>query len=132
MSKLTPKASKILLKVANLIEINPKFYNQDDYSDIDFENNACETTCCVAGWVDYVVNGPKMHMVHTDGWFNFHDEGKLALSLTDDMADELFNDTRHLPIEWKEKLIAAEKAKDQRKYARTGASMIRHFVKKYS
>lgn len=63
MANLSKETIKRIRTVVQAILAQPKFYNQDRWID-DLgkdKNGVCNTTCCFAGWADYVFNGAKEH-----------------------------------------------------------------------
>lgn len=142
---LSPRSKEILLEVADLIEANPDYYNQNDY--VKMLKNApattCGTVCCVAGWIDYAVNGPKIHMEHVKKFkrhqFHFGIAANKLLELESYETDSLFGPDSCAPAPWDEMLAIyrslatskdpIEAARYRTLYAQTGAEMVRDFVR---
>lgn len=74
---LSRKSINRLRAVKEAILTNPEFYNQQQFVDpepvipVD-----CGTTCCIAGWADFLYNPAKAHLSRAKTWIGFlNDDG---------------------------------------------------------
>lgn len=126
LSKETVKKLRIVEKA---ILAQPQFYEQGAWVS---EISSCGTTCCIAGWVDFIFNGKKVHEERAkrlkeaflfeaeDEWTSVAREG-LGL----DGGWRLFADS----IEWPEPFCNGyEDAKTPKQRAKVAAARIEHFI----
>ena len=114
MSELSKETIKKLKAVKAAILANPKFYNQGQWIE---SVTPCGTTCCIAGWADFVVNGSAAHnrrakAIRNDSskWMRIARE---ALGITEDQVDKVKAIDKEVADE--KKSAAAQQAKAEKK-----------------
>lgn len=115
-----------LRQVKAAILAQPHFYAQNRWvSSI----SKCGTTCCIAGWADFIFNGKKTHEARAKEW-SVADEwvevAADALDISFDEAEILCSGS----TEWPEGLSAdyAASYTDEER-AQVAAARIEHFIK---
>lgn len=130
---LSKNSIKLLRQVKRAILANPDFYYQNRWvSDI----SPCGTTCCIAGWADFVVNGKEAHTARAKElfvgpWEQWKHAGKWmrvaaeALDITPEEAERLTEGSSDWPQHLREEYGAAPSNK---KRAVVAAKRIEHFI----
>lgn len=122
-----------LREVKAAILANPKFYIQDayiaEYADIP---TTCGTTCCIAGWADFIVNGAEEHNERAKkylvNWLgvSWRAVGSKALGLTQDQTYNLFSSADEWPSPFSEQYYTESSPEH---HAKTAAKRIDFFIK---
>lgn len=99
---LSKQSIQKLKAVKAAILANPKFYNQNSFV---ASVQPCGTTCCIAGWADFIVNGKDVHNERAGRLQGFGNGGEwidvtaAALEITWSQADRLTDPTEFWPAE---------------------------------
>lgn len=131
---LSRKSIEILLGIKEAVLANPKFYDQNSFVE---DISICDTTCCLAGWADYTVNGSKAHNKRAKNYLayledfdsgkdvNWEKIGAKALGLPALLAYKLFVDSTEWPHPFDERY---QNARTYARRARVAANRIDHFI----
>lgn len=131
--ELSDKSIDLLRQVKRAILAQPNFYAQNRWVS---SVNSCGTTCCIAGWADFVVNGKAAHnkrakklIVPTGQQWKVADEwleiAAEALGITLDESERLCEGSS----EWPEDLAGAyAEAATAKERAKVAAARIEHFI----
>ena len=117
---LSNESIKLLRAVKAAILAQPEFYNQNAFC----KGDVCNTTCCIAGWLDFVKNGKDVHAEHAarGATFDWWENGAEILDQYRTGVETLFAIPEDLPASFALKFREANG--DMKKEARVGAKLI--------
>ena len=130
---LSKNSIKLLRQVKLAILAAPEFYAQNKW----VSNIApCGTTCCIAGWADFVVNGKKAHNARAEqllvgSWEQWtvsaawQQVAVEALGITPDQAERLTDSASEWPAGLDDEYGSADGSKGR---ALVAAKRIEHFI----
>jgi len=109
---------------------SPKFYKQDRWV---ASISTCGTTCCLAGWADFLVNGERVHAERAKrlkgSWLaerEWIEVTATALGITQEQADRLTDSSTYWPEPFCNQYDDGDPPK---KRAAIAAARIDHFIK---
>jgi hypothetical protein len=125
---LSKESIKRLRMVKEAILANPQYYRQEEWiSAIE----PCGTTCCIAGWADYLFNGKKAHEARAKAelsnyMVSWEYVAAKALGLDYCQAHTLTYPGSGWPVPF---CTAYTRAKTPKQRAKVAARRIEHFIK---